>query len=216
MDQGSLVENLIDNGAKLAAMLVEDGFDVTAAFWMRQDLDDPWKLYFVSKVFDEKGPHAAYQMIDTALRRLRMEDTSISMSYVNVISPGDRIAKEILAQHEGHRDRPLRVIYGMDLEGVYVYPHVSSDNPWHGINVLVTKDADTEGSYNVHFWPPELVAARSPGALVKRVPRPATVRVRNGKVVKYHAPERPLPYLSQHDYERKAIESVEQVAAEGA
>ena len=55
MDQSSLVEMQIDDGAKIVEKLRESGFDVVAAWWMKTTEEGQWFLYIASKEVDEKG-----------------------------------------------------------------------------------------------------------------------------------------------------------------
>ena len=55
MDQGTLVENRIDEGQRFIDQLVVSGLDVTAAAWVKPTEDGDWRLYVVSKVVDERG-----------------------------------------------------------------------------------------------------------------------------------------------------------------
>lgn len=49
MDQEILVEEQKDGGQELVTLLRNSGFDVTAAFWLKENEDDSWFLYIVSK-----------------------------------------------------------------------------------------------------------------------------------------------------------------------
>lgn len=45
MDQGTLVENRVDDGARIVEKLRESGFDVAAAWWMKTSEEGQWFLY---------------------------------------------------------------------------------------------------------------------------------------------------------------------------
>jgi len=45
-----------------------------------------------------------------------------------------------------------------------------------------------------------------------QVPRPAQVLVKDGQVIEYRPPEKAVPHLTQSDYEKKALEVVQQTA----
>ena len=55
MDQALLVEQQIDDGQEFFDLLISDGFDVSAAAWVKPSEEDRWLLYLVSKVVDDRG-----------------------------------------------------------------------------------------------------------------------------------------------------------------
>ncbi len=61
MDQGSLVEMQIVDGAKIVEKLRDASFDVTAAWWMRTSEEGLWFLYIASKQVEEVGIADAYR-----------------------------------------------------------------------------------------------------------------------------------------------------------
>jgi hypothetical protein len=125
MDQVSLVESQIDDGYRLAQLLVAAGFDVKALFWIRPQEEKDWCLYIVSKTYDEKGPTIAYGMIADALPGI--PHASITMSDVSVIGESDPMAKDVLSiqdQHPGPmavRSRQSR-LGNVEIDEDYVYP----------------------------------------------------------------------------------------------
>ena len=52
MDTELLVENRIDDGQRLLIELVRDGFDVSAAAWLKTSEEGLWFLYIGSKSVD--------------------------------------------------------------------------------------------------------------------------------------------------------------------
>jgi hypothetical protein len=220
VDQGPLVESQIVAGARLVEELIARGVDVTSAFWVRAGEEREWTLYLASKVYDEGGPLAASSALVEAVRRV--DDSWLSFSDVRAIGASDPITAAVLeirrrrpAWLPAHVRRPR--LGNLGAEEVYVYPLPPggvADERWRGIEVKVFKEAGPDDGYYVEFWPHEPQALRLPGTPPRRVPRPAGVRVKDGAVVDYRPPEKPLSHLSQRDYEQKAVEAVEQVAAQ--
>ncbi len=127
MDQATLVEVKIAEGQRLAKLLVKDGFDVTAAFWLQTAPDDYWYLYVVSPGVDEKR-FAAYGALHTIIRGT--PDLGIDPARVKLIDAREPLARDVVAvrnEYQGnqviaHRGRPLG---GRSFEVVYIYPAVS-------------------------------------------------------------------------------------------
>ena len=120
-----LVESQIDDGYRLAQLLVATGFDVRALFWIRPHEANDWTLCIVSKTYDEKGPTVAYRVVADALPRI--PHASITMSYVTVIGESDPMAKDVLSIQDRHpgsmavRSRQSR-LGNVEIDEDYVYP----------------------------------------------------------------------------------------------
>jgi hypothetical protein len=48
MDQDTLIEKQIDDGAKFVDKLSREGVEVTAAFWLKASDDSQWYFYIAS------------------------------------------------------------------------------------------------------------------------------------------------------------------------
>jgi len=125
MDQGTLVENQVDDGARIVEKLRESGFDVTAAWWMKASEEGLWFLYIASKEVDGKGIKAAYRTIHTVMRDLGQ--LRVDRFEVKLVGPEDPITKDvldILARYPG----PLATRYGgrrlgdVSIDDLYIYP----------------------------------------------------------------------------------------------
>jgi hypothetical protein len=213
MDQGTLVENQVDEGKRLIEQLASTGFDVTAAFWVRTREDGEWTLTIASKVLEEKGPAAAYRAVNDALRKL--DDPSISMSDIKVIGANNPITRDVHKIQKRYSGRtPIRFggarFGGVDIEEAYIYSpapgSAETDERWRGIEIVVFPEPTPEDAYFVEFWPHELQAMLGPGGQARRVPRPAGVRVEGGRITWYRSPEKPLPNLKQDDYTSRGQE----------
>ncbi|HEV3238493.1 MAG TPA: hypothetical protein VGZ25_16020, partial [Gemmataceae bacterium] len=87
MDQGTLVENQVDDGAKIVEKLRERGFDVVAAWWMKTSEEGQWFLYIASKDVDEKGITAAYRTVHNVMRDLGQ--LWVDRFEVKLVEPGN-------------------------------------------------------------------------------------------------------------------------------
>ena len=70
MDQVTLVDEQKKDGLKLAERLAQQGFEVTAAFWLRTSEDGQWFLYFASPVVDSEGKREAYRRVLPVIRQM--------------------------------------------------------------------------------------------------------------------------------------------------
>ena len=110
------------------------------------------------------------------------------------------------------KDRPFGDVYA---DEVYVYPPPpfgDEAEKWRGVSIKWWPESSREGAYWVEFRHEPLVMVPWPGAH-GRIPRPAQVLVKDGRVIEYRPPENGVPQLTQSDYEKKAVEDVEQLSA---
>src|SRR5947209_20101459 len=110
MDTDTLVENLIDDGQKLVERLPQDGFEVTAAFWLKASEDDKWYFYIVSPVVDTEGLAKAYRRLHPLVRAMS-QPFWIDPLEIKLIGPSNPIAQDVLAIHSrapGPRVSPIR------------------------------------------------------------------------------------------------------------
>src|ERR1700694_4570599 len=98
MDTESLVENLIDDGQKLVEEVLQRGFPVTAAFWLKASEDDRWYFYIVSPVVDDEGLAQGYRRLHPLVRRVP-EPLGIDPLEIKLIGPSNPIAQDVLAIH---------------------------------------------------------------------------------------------------------------------
>jgi hypothetical protein len=220
VDQATLVEEQIDDARKLINQLVEEGFDVKAAAWVKPTESDEWLLYIVSKVVDEETLAAAYRALHPALQRLGMP--WLPLASIKLIGVNNPIALDIL---DIQRHLPARIpartrrprLGEMAVDETYVYPApVRPEEKWRAISVMVFPETERPDTYCVEFWPRELQAALEPGGQPQRVPSPARVWVEGERITGYRPPEKPLPHLEQADYVEKAVEAVRQVTRKSA
>ena len=67
--KAQLVERQVNDGLWLTQELHRDGFDVTAAVWLKESEDGRWVLYVASRDVDKKGITAAYRVIHETFAR---------------------------------------------------------------------------------------------------------------------------------------------------
>ena len=97
MDTDTLVEDLIDAGAKLVEELRQRSFDVTAAFWLKASEDGKWYFYVVSPVVDAEGLTKAYRKLHPLAQT--MQSSWINPLQIKLIGPTNPIARDVLAIH---------------------------------------------------------------------------------------------------------------------
>jgi hypothetical protein len=137
MDQGSMVSEQTESGKRLIDALAADGFDVRVAFWAKLTDEGKWYLYLASPLVDEKGPLAAYRLIDGILRKT--PDLWIDSLEIRVVGLNDSLTEGALAaikpnvpnspyavrnprQYPGMTRVGGSTLGGVSIEGAYIYP----------------------------------------------------------------------------------------------
>src|SRR4051794_18584757 len=109
MDQGPLVESQIDEGREIVEKLKAEGFDVTAAWWMKTAEEGQWFLYIASQQVDTQGIATAYRTLYSHLRPLR--SVWVDRFDVKLVGRNNPIAIEVcdlLRRYPG----PMPIRYG--------------------------------------------------------------------------------------------------------
>jgi len=124
MDQGPLVSEQIDAGARLI-----DAFGqyapVQAAFWVRERGNDQWYLYLTSDQIDDTNFDLAYGEI---LRILgKGPHLWLDPFQVKVTSLDEPVTKDVIALMNKYPGRlPMwyhgRLLGGLSIEEAYIYP----------------------------------------------------------------------------------------------
>jgi hypothetical protein len=133
MDQALLVEQQIDDGEELIDLLIGDGFDVSAAAWVKPSEEDRWLLYLGSKEVDNRGLSAAYRAVHPVLGRLH--SSWISLGDLKLISPTNPVAADVMEINRKYPGRsPTRTrrphLGGTSIDEAYVYPTPGQMAPW--------------------------------------------------------------------------------------
>jgi hypothetical protein len=100
MDQVPLVSHQIETGQKAVARLVEAGFPVKAAAWVKETDGGFWFLYLVSPVVDRQGPLKAYGRINAVIGDLRRESFGTDPLEIKAIGVAGAVGKAIVEAGE--------------------------------------------------------------------------------------------------------------------
>jgi hypothetical protein len=125
MDYELLVDERIDDGRSLLAGLVEDGFDVTVAFWAKTSEEGRWFLYVGSTTLRTMSVGDAYRALYGALRRI--PSTWITLSDLKIVDADnpvaraaievrDRLSARLPTRYKGER------LGNLAIEEAYIYP----------------------------------------------------------------------------------------------
>jgi hypothetical protein len=125
VDQGTLVENQIDDGRRFVERFAVDGNPVQAAFWVKTAEEGLWFLYVATDLIDREGPAVAYRAVHASLRKLG--ESWVPSSAIKVISPSNPIAKDVLTVMTRSPGRLAtrfggKTLGSMAVDQVYIYP----------------------------------------------------------------------------------------------
>jgi len=128
MDTVTLVNKYIDDGERLIKQLPQEGFEVTAAFWLKASEDDEWDFYLVSPVVEAEGLAQAYRQLHPLIRRMP-QPFWLDPLEVKLIGPADPIAQDVLGVQSragGPPGYPIRwggkKLGNVSIEEAYFYP----------------------------------------------------------------------------------------------
>ena len=128
MDTTTLVSEFIEDGKRIIEQLPQDGFEVTAGFWLKAAEEGQWYFYIVSPVADQERLNEAYRQLYTLIQQMP-EPHWIDPLAVKLIGPSHPLARDVLGIHEraaGPKTRPIRwdgnVLGNISVEGAYLYP----------------------------------------------------------------------------------------------
>lgn len=125
MDQSTLVGDQVYDGRRFVERFAADGNPVQAAFWVKTADEGMWFLYVATDLYDRAGPAAAYRAVRMSLQKLG--ESGISGSEINIVSPNNPIAKDVLAimaRHPGWSASRFagKTLGSMAVEQTYIYP----------------------------------------------------------------------------------------------
>lgn len=128
MDSETLVDNQINDGRKPVENLLQRGFDLSAAFWVRATMNGKWYFYIVSPIVDTDGGFEAYLRLHPLVRAMP-QPFWINPLRIKLIGMNHPIAKDVLAidiSAAGPRAYPIpwggTQLGNLSVEGVYLYP----------------------------------------------------------------------------------------------
>jgi hypothetical protein len=128
MDTGPLVAEQIEDGQKLIAQLVKEGFDLRVACWVRfrSSAEHEWFFYIVSEKVDQDGLRATGLPVHQAIHRIPPPwGPWISVSVLRLAGMNDPVAKEVLAfrgRYPGRTWFPGALLGSQTIEQAYLYP----------------------------------------------------------------------------------------------
>ena len=123
MDQGTLVDERIDDARRFVERFAADGNSVQAAFWIKTAEEGIWFLYVATEIFDRDGPAAAYCAVHSSLQKLG--ESSISSSEIKVIGVNNPVTKdvvEIMARRSGQFALSDTTLGSIAAEQIIIYP----------------------------------------------------------------------------------------------
>jgi len=126
MDQEILVERQILDGQKLVDQLIQGGFPVTVAFWLKTYEDSKWYLYIASPVVEDEGTLGGYRRTNAVLREMP-EPFGVEPLTIKLIAPTNPLAEDVVANLKRY-PRKMPGPYGgarlggVTIDGAYLYP----------------------------------------------------------------------------------------------
>jgi len=128
MDTELLVEDQIDDGQWLLEQLVNDDFEVSAAFWLKRSEDALWRLFIASPLAaDTENRQRAYHKIYTALDEI--SNLSVSPLDISLIDDKDPIARSAIELRDRRAAKTPTKYHGrrlgtLSIHEAYIYPRV--------------------------------------------------------------------------------------------
>jgi hypothetical protein len=129
MDTELLVEDRLEDGRVLLQRLVNAGFKIDVAFWVKPGEDALWRLYIAPAGFspeDQSGAHAlVYATLDN------IPDTPISPSDITLLGPASPAAKAAAELRDRSSTKTLRLHNDKRFDELfakeaYIYPPIDS------------------------------------------------------------------------------------------
>lgn len=131
MDPIPLVASEIEDGQKLITRLVQAGFPVKAAAWVKKTDGGFWYLYLVSPVRDRQGPLKTYRRVNSVVGELRFDPSRGEPLEIKVVGAASPVGKAIVAQRDRYPNRLPRWVRenrlgDLEIDAAYLYPPVSA------------------------------------------------------------------------------------------
>ena len=115
----------IDTGRAVLERLRSEGFGVSAAAWVYDDLSDYWQFLIASPEYDERGPLQAYGRIQAALA---VDSPPVMpLQEITLVSPNSEVIRALdaaVVHSPGTTGRRLRthlVAGSLIIQDAYVY-----------------------------------------------------------------------------------------------
>lgn len=91
MDTELLVESQIEDGKLFVEQLIQDGFNVSVALWVKPSDEGLWYLIIASPLAEEQNRSDAYQVLYSSLDKLSA--SSISYSDIKLMTDSNAVAR---------------------------------------------------------------------------------------------------------------------------
>jgi hypothetical protein len=92
MGEAVLVNEKIEAGSKLLAVLDRENFDVSSAFWLHYPEEDQWRL-LIATAEAENDLHRAYTNVAIWLKQDPEISKAISLSEISLVKRSEQIVK---------------------------------------------------------------------------------------------------------------------------
>jgi hypothetical protein len=129
MDRATLVESQIEDGEKLIHRLIEDGFPVTVAAWIKESESGSWYLYIASPVVDQDVRFGGYRRLHALMRQMP-QPFWLDLFAVKLLETTDSLTEALLTARQRYPvERPVRLgeaLLGVrSIDGAYIYPPIT-------------------------------------------------------------------------------------------
>lgn len=127
MDRTTLVSEQRADAQRLIEKLVDDGFDVTAAAWIKPSDVGKWSLYIASRVVDDQGEFAAHLAVQMTIRSMsKLAIGPLGLRLVSASHPFVADVKNLYQRFPelGQTEYGSLVLGKMSIEDAYIYPPV--------------------------------------------------------------------------------------------
>lgn len=94
MDNSTLVNKQIHDGARIIRALDAAGFNVVAGMWLYIPESMEWRLIIASPFVDLEGPKRSYDLLQRELKALQY-DYSSYLGNISLVSPRDNLIQLI-------------------------------------------------------------------------------------------------------------------------
>lgn len=126
MDQVALVDREINDGQRLITALIEAGFPVTAAFWLKTTEDGQWTLYIATPIVDSEDSGKAYRRMHPVYYGMT-PPLWLDRFRLRMIAANDPMTQDVLDLLRRYQGRnpgrfPVPRIGGVNIDEVYLYP----------------------------------------------------------------------------------------------
>jgi hypothetical protein len=133
VDQIPLVEQQIADGKRFVERLLQEGFPVTAACWVKESDGRRWYLYLISPFVDARGALEAYRRILPVAQQMP-QPFEVNPLEIKAIETKEPVGKAVIRLHKRYGGRhpsrfPEPLLGDRAVDGVYLYPPIAPPAP---------------------------------------------------------------------------------------